>query len=1013
MTKYIFTLSVLFVFSYALAFSAQGNLSGSVFSANNGKAVKEYEIDIEGTYRRLHVADLDGRFGFAKLDAGEYVVSIAAEGYEKFVAFVNIPANKEVRYRFFISIVDSKIKASFDYLGEFTLSGFSIGLAPDILRAIPQDPGQPAQSISMIKPDLFLGEGTIKPLRINFACTDFSNPFSGRISEQSPTPSLLGLSQVSVPFLYSQPESKNEPVSIDIEPNRGKENGYDMFFRVGFGLPSLNGSMHNDLSIESYGSNNEVHTTDGGPKLLGRGEFAFEYGISGPLPGANKGSTFALSIRNYSQDHNYGLDVYDIVGNNYGKKPNQSTLIRNVNSQFKIVLDHRTKIYAEGMFAATTKENSSDQWLYATDKQTVQTGKTVAIERQMKQNAENVQYDRLAAAIEFDLPSAMTLKIGLARNGFEYKYGRRSNGDDASWTTGFDMYEPADKYSHIYSNNRKGDSLVRGSNLVIDNYEMLFQNGFSEDHYQVGSYPVANPLTGFSEFGYLESTSNPYGFINELLDTDFDSRSWTNNTSSQDGILYQKMENYSADVSFSKYFEAFGTKNDFSSKLDFSYSILKKIYIDSPWSVSPRYDIYTDEAFVNYVGAKNSLANENRTPILSNLSISNRLVYRGLTIQPTLKATFMDPGHRDSINLFFKSIKNQTSFSISPSLFVAYQATDGTNISATAAIYNTILPYDYYLSGQQNDVIGNPNLGFRKTKHISLTVDQRVLPDLFIRASAFQLWTDFPDETFYSTVLNTVYFVYDWLPNHQYIEHGINFQTIYKMNNNLSFNFNFSSLADNDFFSSSKETRTSFSALVTYSLGRFEGFSINEFFPLAGTSISLAATSYPGYYYFLINSKGQIVKDELQKTPTTYSIDMRVSKMFYFADIFPSLSGGSGIEVAFDVLNLFDFTKPFRYNPITDDPDATINLRNTPASLVGTGTYYKSAYFGNPNTFSADQYDSKGRRLYNAAADYDNDGKVTTEERYTAYFSYYETVLRQRSNYQLPRRVFMSVTLKF
>lgn len=135
--------------------------------------------------------------------------------------------------------------------------------------------------------------------------------------------------------------------------------------------------------------------------------------------------------------------------------------------------------------------------------------------------------------------------------------------------------------------------------------------------------------------------------------------------------------------------------------------------------------------------------------------------------------------------------------------------------------------------------------------------------------------------------------------------------------------------------------------------------------------------------------------------------------MFFFADLFPSLSGGSGIEIALDVINLFDLTKPLRYNQATNDPDETINFHTPPVSAVGTSTYFKTADYRNPETFAADQYDCFGRRKYNSAADFDHDGRVTIDERYKAYINYYETELRQRVNYQLPRRVFMSVTLKF
>ncbi len=1006
-------------------FAGRCNFSGSVVAVGSKMPIKEYEIQVIGTYRMVHVADLGGRFGFANLEPGEYLVSVMAEGFEKYVISIPIPDGKEVHYQFYLAKSETKEKPRTDFLGAYSLTGFSFDYSADLLRSIPQDPERPLESILELNPNYLFDKNLIRPFKnssyqysftspflttdINFSETNLASPFSGNYPDNAPTPSVSGLSGISETVMYSLPEAKNEAWSVDMEPNRGKDNGFDMFFKVSFGLPALNGSMHNDLRIEQVGTDNRLITVDGGPKLLGRGEFSFEYGISGELPGANKGSTFALSVRNYSQDHDYGLDVYDAAGNNLGAMPGQNSLIRNVNTNFKIVLDHRTRVYADAMFAATTKENSSTYWLYATDKQSVQTGKTTAIERQMKQNALNIQYDRIAAAIEFDVPSAFTLRLGFARNGYEYKYGRRSNGDDANWANGYDMYQPTDRYSTAYSN--RADSLVLGGNGVLDNYERLFKSDSSVDRFYRLNTPKVNPLTGFADYDRDGSTDNPYGFRNNLLSTSFDPRGDQDYRYSQDGVQYEKMENYKANLSISKQFDLWKTKHDLSVGFEFSYSILKRFVTLSPYSLMNA-DIYTDE-FEFKSGNTDLLSqDENRTPIQWDLTLFDQVKFGNWTFAPSVKATFINPGFKGTPLLTWSKIENATDFALSPSIFVSFRPSEGTCLSATAASYNVPLPYEDYLTDFFRREIGQPSMGLINSKHIMFSLDQSLYENLSLRSSVFWNWFQVP-ELHYIKAIPDPYSLYRLSAEDGTKNLGANCQLFYRLNNNWNMSLLLSFLHNNQFDLFVGTEQFAYNAILTYSLGRFEGPSFGEFFPLAGMSISLVSKMQPGNLQLDLSSRGFINGDGKLQCQNTYSIDMRISKMFYFADLFPSLTGGSGIEISLDIINLFDFTKPLRYNQATYDPDKTITLRTTPATLVGTSTYYQNANVGSPITFSADQYDNFGRRLYNAAADFDQDGKVTTDERYKAFFNYYETTLRQRLNYQLPRRVFMSVALKF
>jgi hypothetical protein len=76
--------------------------------------------------------------------------------------------------------------------------------------------------------------------------------------------------------------------------------------------------------------------------------------------------------------------------------------------------------------------------------------------------------------------------------------------------------------------------------------------------------------------------------------------------------------------------------------------------------------------------------------------------------------------------------------------------------------------------------------------------------------------------------------------------------------------------------------------------------------------------------------------------------------------------------------------------------------------------WYKEADAANPASYTIDQYDRFGNRLYNEASDLDKNGIVTQAEKFEVWKQYYEnTTIQGRGNYQIPIRVSAGVVVTF
>jgi len=144
-------------------------------------------------------------------------------------------------------------------------------------------------------------------------------------------------------------------------------------------------------------------------------------------------------------------------------------------------------------------------------------------------------------------------------------------------------------------------------------------------------------------------------------------------------------------------------------------------------------------------------------------------------------------------------------------------------------------------------------------------------------------------------------------------------------------------------------------------------------------------------------------------------MNAKIQKSFALKDWFGEQMGNrSRIDFYVDISNVFNRRGAIEPYVTTGDPldDYHMNLR--PVGMFNHIPWYKEASAANPASYSVDQYDWYGNRLYNEACDFDKNGIVTQQEKYQAYKNYYEnTSIQYRNNYQIPIRVSAGFAISF
>jgi hypothetical protein len=178
------------------------------------------------------------------------------------------------------------------------------------------------------------------------------------------------------------------------------------------------------------------------------------------------------------------------------------------------------------------------------------------------------------------------------------------------------------------------------------------------------------------------------------------------------------------------------------------------------------------------------------------------------------------------------------------------------------------------------------------------------------------------------------------------------------------------------------------------------GTAILENFNFSTTTVFRTGTPYTRY-----DIKGTQVGEENGARQPSYSqTDATITRTIPFADLFGAGMGTTSLEIQLEIYNLLNRTEPlFVYNTTGQGDDDGINP-------VYGGTY---DFVNDPTNASQNELDALGMLKYNARWDLNKDGRVSIEEQNQGFKLQRSDRFARRTNYQVPRRIFLNFALHF
>ena len=140
------------------------------------------------------------------------------------------------------------------------------------------------------------------------------------------------------------------------------------------------------------------------------------------------------------------------------------------------------------------------------------------------------------------------------------------------------------------------------------------------------------------------------------------------------------------------------------------------------------------------------------------------------------------------------------------------------------------------------------------------------------------------------------------------------------------------------------------------------------------------------------------------RNPAYFQTNASLSRSIRLSDLFGESMGNSALDLQLEVLNLFNRTEPITVYPTTGQGD----------NDGQPGTYTANVVFKNdPTNADGNQLDGVGHLKYNSRWDLNKDNQVDLNEQQQAYSQLRKDGFARRTNYQIPRRVFLNVSFRF
>lgn len=142
-----------------------------------------------------------------------------------------------------------------------------------------------------------------------------------------------------------------------------------------------------------------------------------------------------------------------------------------------------------------------------------------------------------------------------------------------------------------------------------------------------------------------------------------------------------------------------------------------------------------------------------------------------------------------------------------------------------------------------------------------------------------------------------------------------------------------------------------------------------------------------------------------EREPDYFQTDATLTRTIPFEDIFGPSMSTVFLDLQLEVLNVFNRNSPLSVYSATGQGNNDGNGN----SLLGTVDYYNDP----TNTSHPGSIDALGNLYYNSRLDLNHDGRVSGAEQQVAYARFRADNYARETNYQIPRRVFFNVTIRF
>ncbi len=1061
----LLTIILVSVESYA---GIYGILKGKV-TDDEGRGLVGASILVEGTSRGAYVKEKDGSYTIVNIVAGEYIIRFSYTGMKTIKREIRISADQETNLNVKLNS-ESIMTEELVVVDSRLIESDKIGSVSKISRQEIQNTAREGLSgvIGLSAGVIQTGGGfSIRGSRSNETQIrvdgiDISNQFTGGFGASGsgyyPMVSSFAVEEVQV--LTGGFSAEYGDVSGGLANSvvqTGRTDRYDGWLRYRTGLSALNGSQSTGMKVIREGSRLKPVESGEGNILQGSGEHTFEFGTGGPLPFL-KNSTFYLSGSYfYEKFRDNSYEILDPWGSNIGQLPNDQSWVRSITPRFKFGISDNIQLTIGAHYGISSFELSGWGWLYGNDEgwvydkladgsfqlKTNPDGSPVTNgipERIQKQNVIDQAVNNFFVLINhsLDQSSFYEIRIGYSENN-DYS-GRRVGSSDPGFFSKFDIYSPTDDYTVL------NGKLVSGQDKVIDNYTLVSKLSQTEDGYLRYDIPQRNPLTGYYE-GQANSsgTKNPYGIAGLF------------NTSGGGGFSFREGSFWTVDGSYTNVFKINDFEHTFKSGFQLTLYELNKHSNGNPYDGNPFFDVYTDGRFGGNLYADNDTirqkTNQPKKPVKIGAYLQDQIKFKGITFSPGIRLDYFDPSSDYRIpSDFFVSIKADSGFAaaaskfqISPRINVSYPITDQSMLRLSYGMYfqmpNLQYMYDNFnvdnLRG--SSILGNPNMDAQRTNQYEIEYNQALSEDLLFNVT-----------TYYKDIYNQLGVVYIPAvpdPYYQYTvaeygsSRGLEFGLRMRQSraSNFAFDINYTiakvsgtsaSPASNYGVAIDPFTSKPAFPLAEYSMPQDiphflkanavfywmdgQGPSIGGIRPLENTSFVLTSIFRSGTPYTRTDRNGRPISEiNSERQPSIFTLDAKISKEVYLKDIFGAGAGNARVQFFLDIFNILNRTAAVGVYSTTGDPVDDGRTFDRQVGDFASTSYFKDASLENPTTFSSNQYDSYGRRLYSEMADFDKNGIVTQAEVYESYFKYVETIIKFRGNFQAPRTVYFSMVFWF